>query len=183
MQNRVVHTLIAAAAAAFLVAPVGATAAIPCGTAKLIVPWSPGGGTDVIFRIVADAVNKAGANPQIQVVNISGQGGNKGAKEAAKAKPDGCTLFAIHQSAITSYFTGRVDFTWDAFEPVALLTRTPTIFGASPATPYNNLKELVAHAKKKPRHGPRRRHPGLDQPLHHAAARGRDGSQVQAHFL
>jgi tripartite-type tricarboxylate transporter receptor subunit TctC len=150
MQNKVLHTLIATAAAAFLLAPVGAAAAIPCGTAKLIVPWGPGGGTDVIFRIVADAVNKAGAKPQIQVVNISGQGGNKGAKEAVKAKPDGCTLFAIHQSAITSYFTGRVDFTWDAFEPVALLTRTPTIFGASPATPYNNLTELVAHAKKNP---------------------------------
>ena len=150
MQNKLFHTLIATAAAAFLLAPVGAAAEIPCGTAKLIVPWGPGGGTDVVFRIVADAVNKAGAKPQIQVVNISGQGGNKGAKEAVKAKPDGCTLFAIHQSAITSYFTGRVDFTWDAFEPVALLTRTPTIFGANTATPYNNLKELVAHAKKNP---------------------------------
>ena len=150
MQIRVSHTLIAAAAAVFLVAPVGAAAQIPCGTAKLIVPWSPGGGTDVVFRIIADAVNNAGAKPQIQVVNISGQGGNKGAKEAVGAKPDGCTLFAIHQSAITSYFTGRVDFTWDAFEPVALLTRTPTIFGANPDVPYNNLKELVAHAKKNP---------------------------------
>jgi tripartite-type tricarboxylate transporter receptor subunit TctC len=123
---------------------------IPCSTAKLIVPWGAGGGTDVIFRIVADAANKAGAEPQIQVVNISGQGGNKGAKEAVKAKPDGCTLFAIHQSAITSYFTGRVDFSVEAFDTVALLTRTPAIIGANAAVPYNNVTELVAAAKANP---------------------------------
>ena len=126
------------------------SADIPCDTAKLIVPWKAGGGTDVIFRLLSDAANKAGAKPQIQVVNIGGQGGNKGAKEAQAAKPDGCTLFAIHQSAITSYFTGRVDFTWDAFEPVALLTRTPPIYGAHKDTPFNNVTELVSYAKDNP---------------------------------
>ena len=131
-------------------APVQAAVNIPCGTAKLIVPWGAGGGTDVIFRLFVDAANKAGAKPQIQVVNIGGQGGNKGAKEARKAKPDGCTLFAIHQSAITSYFTGRVDFSVEAFTPVALLTRTPAIFGANPEVPYNNLTDLIAAAKKAP---------------------------------
>jgi putative tricarboxylic transport membrane protein len=140
------------AATAGSAAPQNAEAAvdIPCRTAKLIVPWGAGGGTDVIFRVFVDAANKAGASPEIQVVNIGGQGGNKGAKEAVKAKPDGCTLFAIHQSAITSYLNGRVDFTWDAFEPVAMLTRTPAIFGANPDVPYNNVTELVAAAKAKP---------------------------------
>ncbi len=152
MKKSFTSSLLAAAAVAVAMTagPVQAAPEIPCGTAKLIVPWSPGGGTDVIFRIITEAVNKAGAKPQIQVVNIPGQGGNKGAKEAVKAKPDGCTLFAIHQSAITSYFTGRVDFSVEAFEPVALLTRTPTIFGANPDVPYNNLTEMVANAKKRP---------------------------------
>lgn len=138
-------------ATAAALAPVSAGAAdIPCSTAKLIVPWGAGGDTDVLFRIFAEVANKHGANPQLQVVNIGGQGGNKGAKEAKAAKPDGCTLFAIHQSAITSYFTGRVDFTWDAFEPVALLIRTPAIIGANPDVPYNNTTELVAYAKAHP---------------------------------
>ncbi|WP_420403854.1 Bug family tripartite tricarboxylate transporter substrate binding protein [Nisaea sp.] len=129
----------------------GAQAAdLPCRTAKLIVPWGAGGGTDVIFRQFVESVNAAGAKPQLQVVNIGGQGGNKGAKEARGSKPDGCTLFAIHQSALTSFFNGRVDFTWDAFEPVALLTRTPAIIGANPDVPYNNVKELVETAKKAP---------------------------------
>lgn len=139
-----------AAAAAMAMVSINPAAAIPCGTAKLIVPWGAGGGTDVIFRIIVEAANKAGAEPQLQVVNMGGQGGNKGAKEARKAKPDGCTLFAIHQSALSSFLTGRVDFTWDAFEPVALLTRTPTIYGANTDVPYNDLNELVAYAKKNP---------------------------------
>ncbi len=142
--------LIAAVAAGTVPNNASAAADISCRTAKLIVPWGAGGGTDVIFRVFVEAVNNQGAEPQLQVVNIGGQGGNKGAKEAVKAKADGCTLFAIHQSAITSYLNGRVDFTWDAFEPVAMLTRTPAIFGANPDVPYNNITELVTAAKAKP---------------------------------
>jgi tripartite-type tricarboxylate transporter receptor subunit TctC len=123
----------------------------PCSTARLIVPWGAGGGTDVIFRVFENAVNAQGGNVQLQVVNIPGQGGNKGAKEARKAKADGCTLFAIHQSAITSYFNGRVDFTWDAFEPVSLLTRTPAIIGANPDVPFEDVTGLVKAAKAEPR--------------------------------
>lgn len=140
----------ATASVALAGAPGAEAADLPCRTAKLIVPWGAGGGTDVIFRQFVEAANAAGAKPQIQVVNIGGQGGNKGAKEARGSKPDGCTLFAIHQSALTSFFNGRVDFTWDAFEPVALLTRTPAIIGANPDVPYNNVKELVEAAKKAP---------------------------------
>jgi tripartite-type tricarboxylate transporter receptor subunit TctC len=139
-----------AAAAAAGVAPAVQAADFSCSTAKLIVPWKPGGGTDVIFRIYANAINGYGAKPQIQVVNISGQGGNKGAKEAAKSKPDGCTLFAIHQSAITSYLNGRIDFTWDAFETVSLLTDSPDIVGAAGDAPWNSLKEMLDVGRNSP---------------------------------
>lgn len=141
---------LATASVAFANVPTAQSADLSCRTAKLIVPWGAGGGTDVIFRQFVEAANEAGATPKLQVVNIGGQGGNKGANEARKAKPDGCTLFAIHQSALTSFFNGRVDFTWDAFEPVSLLTRTPAIIGANADVPYNNIKELVAAAKKAP---------------------------------
>lgn len=123
---------------------------LDCKTAKLIVPWGAGGGTDVVFRIFANAINESGAKPQLQVINMGGQGGNKGAKEARKAKPDGCTLFAIHQSAITSYLNGRVDFTWDAFEPVSLVTNSPEIIGASAKVPWNNFAEFKKAALAAP---------------------------------
>lgn len=150
MRKGFIATLAAGAAVLSVFAAGSAMAAPPCSTAKLIVPWKPGGGTDVIFRIFANNINDSGAKPRIQVVNISGQGGNKGAKEARKAKPDGCTLFAIHQSAITSHLNGRVDFTWDAFETVALLTSSPDIVGAAGNAPYDSMADLIAAAKAAP---------------------------------
>ena len=139
-----------AVATAAGILPVAQAAEFSCSTAKLIVPWKPGGGTDVIFRIYANAINGYGGKPQLQVVNISGQGGNKGAKEAKKSKPDGCTLFAIHQSAITSYLNGRIDFTWNAFDTVSLLTDSPDIVGAAGNAPWNNLTEMLDAGRKNP---------------------------------
>ena len=123
---------------------------LPCSTAKLIVPWGAGGDTDIIFRLLVDQANKDGAKPRLQVVNVSGQGGNKGAKDAKAAAPDGCTLFAMHDSAIISFLAGRVNFTWNAFEPIASVAYTPEVVGANAATPFNDMKEFVAAAKKAP---------------------------------
>jgi len=143
---------IATGFAAFMAVAVAPAHAVelPCSTAKLIVPWGAGGDTDIIFRLLADEANKEGAKPKLQVVNVSGQGGNKGAKDAKAAAPDGCTLFAMHDSAIISYLAGRVNFTWNAFEPIASVSYTPSVIGANEATPYNNMKQFVEAAKKAP---------------------------------
>ncbi len=123
---------------------------IPCKTAKLIVPWKAGGGTHVLFSIFEKTIQNLDVTPKIKVVTVPGQGGNKGAKEARKAKADGCTLFAIHQSAITSYLNGRIDFSFEAFDTVALLTSTPDILGAAGSAPWNTLAELDQAAKAAP---------------------------------
>ena len=146
--------LAAAIPAAFLAATLSATAApaadLSCGTAKLIVPWKAGGGTHIIFSLFEQAINKTDVPTKIQVVTIPGQSGNKGAKEARKAKADGCTLFAIHQSAIVGYLNGRVDFTWDAFDMVAQVTSTPEILGASGKAPYADLDAMLSDATSNP---------------------------------
>lgn len=123
---------------------------LSCSTAKLIVPWTAGGGTHIIFSQMEKTIQEMDVPVKLQVVTVPGQGGNKGAKEALKAKADGCTLFAIHQSAITSYLNGRVDFTWDAFDMVAQLTSTPEIMGAAGSVPWNTVGELVSAAKEAP---------------------------------
>jgi tripartite-type tricarboxylate transporter receptor subunit TctC len=123
---------------------------LPCSTAKLIVPRGVGGDTDTIFRLLVDQANEDGAKPRLQVVNVSGQGGNKGAKGTKASAPDGCTLFAKHDSAIINYLAGRVNFTWSAFEPIASVSYTPEVVGANAATPLNDMKEFVAAAKKAP---------------------------------
>ena len=130
--------------------PVQAAVKIPCTTAKLIVPWGAGGGTHVLFSIFEKTIQEMDITPKIKVVTIPGQGGNKGAKVAAKSKPDGCTLFAIHQSAITSFLNGRINFSYPAFETVALLTSTPDIIGAAGDVPWNSMGELLKAAKAAP---------------------------------
>lgn len=125
---------------------------LPCSTAKLIVPWGAGGGTHILFTLFEKTIQGLDVGTKLKVVTIGGQGGNKGAKEAAKAKPDGCTLFAIHQSAFTSYLNGRIDFHFDGFEPIALVTSTPDIVGASTKVPWNTFaemkKDVLAHPGK-----------------------------------
>jgi tripartite-type tricarboxylate transporter receptor subunit TctC len=139
--------------AAFTLLAAGAPAwsqEFPCEAAKLVVPWARGGATDLIYRAIATSANNVGAPPKLQIVNVSGQGGAKGAKQVQRAKPDGCTLLAVHQSIFTSYFIGRLKFTWDAFDPIALLTTTPAIVGASMKTPYSDMPGLVDSARAKP---------------------------------
>jgi len=123
---------------------------LPCRAVRMIVPWNAGGDTDLIFRPVAEAVNALAPKAPLQVVNIGGQSGNKGAREARAAKPDGCTLLAMHDSQITTFLAGGVDFTWDVFQPVALLTYTPSMVAAGTKTPYNDLAGLIDYAKKNP---------------------------------
>ena len=105
----------------------------------------------MIFTIFEKTIAEMDVTPKIKVVTVPGQGGNKGAKEAAKAKPDGCTMVAVHQSIFTSYFMGRLKFSWEAFDPLVLLTTTPAIVGASAKTPFDDMPELIAAAREKPK--------------------------------
>lgn len=148
--KKLLTTTIAAAAFAVAGSFSAQAADIPCDTAKLIVPWKAGGGTHVIFSIFEKTIAEMDITPKIQVVTVPGQGGNKGAKQAAKAKADGCTLFAIHQSAVTSYLNGRVDFQYDGFDTVANLTSTPDIVGAAKDTPYKDFASFKEFAEKNP---------------------------------
>ncbi len=150
MHNVLKTTLASAAALALLGTVPGQAADIPCDTAQLIVPWKAGGGTHVIFSEFEKTIQELDVQPKIQVVTVPGQGGNKGAKEAAKAAPDGCTLFAIHQSAVTSFLNGRIDFQFDGFETVANLTKTPDIVGANADTPFKTFEEFKTYAEENP---------------------------------
>ena len=154
MSKKILGTFAGAAAiagAAIVAAPQPVHAAdFSCSTARIIVPWGAGGGTGVIFGTFEKAINATGVKPALKMVTIPGQGGGKGAKEAFKAKPDGCTLFAIHQHILVNFINGVTNFNWDGFEPVAMLTDTPEIIGAGGHVPYKDLKGMLAAVKAKP---------------------------------
>jgi putative tricarboxylic transport membrane protein len=126
-----------------------AGAAYPDRPIKMIVPWAAGGDTDAIFRVLASAMEKHLGKPVV-IVNITGASGTVGARETKKSPADGYTILSIHDFIHTTYHTGVSELTYKDFDPVALLTSTPSVFAAYAKTPWNSMKELIEDAKKRP---------------------------------
>ena len=138
-----------AAALAVSMLPAFAFAAYPERPIKLVVPWAAGGDTDVIYRTFAPLMQKY-LNGTIVVANVGGASGTKGAKEAKDSPADGYTIFAIHDSIHSTYYTGVADVNYGDFEPLCLVSSTPSVVTASPKTPWKDMKALIADAKARP---------------------------------
>jgi tripartite-type tricarboxylate transporter receptor subunit TctC len=128
-------------------------AAYPDRPIKLIVPYPPGGATDVIGRILAKNLGES-LGQQVLVENRGGAGGNIGAEAVAKANPDGYTLL---MGAVTSHSTMatlekgklRYDLLKD-FTPVMIVGSVPLVVVVNPNVPVRTLKGLVDYAKANP---------------------------------
>ena len=123
----------------------------PSRFVTVIVSFPAGGPTDVLARAIAtDLADKLGQ--QFVVENRSGAGGNVGAASVAKAAPDGHTLLFATTSVVNNRFMYR-NATFDAdrdFVPVILISKTPIVLVASPATGLKSLDALIARAKAEP---------------------------------
>jgi tripartite-type tricarboxylate transporter receptor subunit TctC len=123
----------------------------PSRHVTIVVAFPAGGPTDVLARAVAaDLADKLGQ--QFVVENRSGAGGNVGAASVAKAAPDGHTLFFATTSVVNNRFMYR-NASFDAdrdFVPVILISKTPIVLVASPATGLKSLDALIARAKAEP---------------------------------
>lgn len=136
-------------AVALLAVPALAGAAYPEKPIKMIVPWAAGGDTDAIKRVVANAMEKHLGQPVV-VVNITGASGTVGAREAKNAPPDGYTIYSTHDYIHTTYYTGVSDVSYKDFEPVCLITSTPSILAAYGKATWSTMKELLDDARKRP---------------------------------
>ena len=150
MQRRTM-ILGAAGAAALSSLPFQAALAssFPEKEVKLIVPFKPGGATDIIYRVTSEAAVKTFGKP-IVIVNMGGAGGSKGARFVKGAPPDGYTALAGHDFLFTTYYGKLSNFQYTAFEPVCLLTQTPNIIVARPGLPFRDFHGLVEYLKKNP---------------------------------
>ncbi len=148
------RTFIAAAGALALGAALGARAedAYPTKPIRILVPFPPAGGTDVLSRAIAHAIT---LNTQWSFVieNRPGAGGNIGLDAAAKAPPDGYTIAMGQTSNLAVnpalYSSMPFDPVKD-FVPIALLSTQPLILVVAADAPYKSLADLVAAAKAKP---------------------------------
>jgi len=143
---------IALAAAGLLAgAPVHAADAWPSRPITLVVPFAPGGTTDILGRIVGQKLSEALKQPVV-IDNRAGAGGTVGAGFAARAAADGSTFFLAtiaHAIAPGLYKSLPYDFEKD-LDPVGLVATTPNVLIVHPSLPVHNVGELVAYIKAHP---------------------------------
>jgi tripartite-type tricarboxylate transporter receptor subunit TctC len=118
---------------------------------RVIVPFPPGAGVDIVTRLVAVKLSIA-MGQQFIVENRSGAGGNVGAAEAARAAPDGYTLLAAPSSiAVSQSLYKNLSFNVEKdFRSVAMMASVPFVLVVNPTVPAQSVAELIALAKSKP---------------------------------
>ncbi len=125
--------------------------AYPNRPIRLIVPFPPGGPTDVMGRLISAALSEK-LGQQVYVDNRPGAGSTLAGKIAANAEPDGYTLLLGSAATLAIGPTLYRDAEYDpnAFVPVAMVADVPYVMVASPKTPVASVAELIAYAKSHP---------------------------------
>ena len=145
LQNSVAITL-------FAIASIASAQTWPAKPVTFVVPFAPGGGTDISARTIAARLAiKWGQS--VVVENRGGAGGILGADAVAKAKPDGYTLLIANVgiTSINPALYTKLPYNPDtAFTPISLVCELPFVLMASPSFPPNSVKELIAFSKAKP---------------------------------
>jgi tripartite-type tricarboxylate transporter receptor subunit TctC len=124
----------------------------PNRAVKIIVSAPPGGGLDIVARVVADRLAKRWGHPFV-VENRPGAGGNLGAEAVAQAEPDGYTLLAAQPAPLTINVVlyKKLNFDPTAFEPLAIMSSIPNTLVVRSDFPASTVQELIAFARANPR--------------------------------
>ena len=126
--------------------------AYPAKPIRFVVPWAPGGSTDVLARIIAQKLNESWGQPML-VENRPGASGNLGSDVVAKAAPDGYTILVGSMSthAMNGALYAKMPFKpVDDFAPVAILAYVTNVLVAHPSVKANTVAELIAFARANP---------------------------------
>ena len=132
-------------------APLYAQQAYPAKPIRLILPFPPGGSTDIVARLIGQKLTESWGQP-VLIENRPGAGGNIAAETAARAAPDGYTLFQVNvANAIGATLYPKLSYDLiTSFAPVIQLATTPYVLLAHPTVPAKNTAELIALAKARP---------------------------------
>src|SRR5215467_16121885 len=124
----------------------------PSRPVKLIVPFPPGGSTDILARALGHGLSNELAQAVI-IDNRPGAGGSIGAEAAAKAAPDGYTIMMGHLGTLAVNVGIYKNLPYDpvkSFAPVCLMAIVPSVLVVNPSLPVYSVSDLIAYAKKHP---------------------------------
>lgn len=121
----------------------------PTHPVEFIVPWSPGGGSDTLMRIVAKYLGE-NLGVAVPVINKPGVAGTLGLMEAVDKPNDGYTIAQIHEGLPTAYHLGITEINYDDFLPVASMTSSPQYLAVGQDFPADTMEEFVEYAKEHP---------------------------------
>ena len=141
----------AAAILAVLAAPQPAAAGYPDHPVKVIAPFTAGGPTDLVARLLADKLSQS-LKQQFYVEDRPGAGGNIGMVQAARSAPDGYTILVASSSYVVnpSLYTNKPYDPFTDFAPVSLAAAAPNMLVVHPSVPAKTVKELVALLQANP---------------------------------
>ena len=135
------------------IAPLAAHAqTYPAKTVRIIVPFAPGGATDIVTRLLAQKLTEAWGQ-QVVADNRAGAGGNIGGELAAKSPPDGYTLFMTSGSIVTANQYMYRKLPWNPEKDLVAITNVasgPQIVAVHPSFPAKGIKDMIALAKAQP---------------------------------
>jgi tripartite-type tricarboxylate transporter receptor subunit TctC len=134
-----------------LVCPPAFAQTFPTKPLQIIVPLAPGGGTDLLARVIADKLRDKFGQP-VTVENRSGAAGNIGADAVFKAAPDGHTLLFTQPAplVVNKALYGKLTFEPEQFVPIALVSIQDIMLAVNPKVPASSLPELIAYARANP---------------------------------
>ncbi len=123
----------------------------PSKPIRFILPFPPGGGTDILGRIISERL-AANLGQPVVIENRGGAGGNVGAEAAAKSAPDGYTIVLVAPSlAISPSLYSKLNYDpVKDFAPISLVATVPNVMITHPSVPARTLQEFIALAKSKP---------------------------------
>jgi tripartite-type tricarboxylate transporter receptor subunit TctC len=116
---------------------------------KIVVPYTPGSGPDIISRLLGEQIGRANG-PTVLVENRPGAGTVIGTEAAARAEPDGTTVLLVANSYVINPSLRKVNYTLASFEPLCNLAATPMVLVVQSSSPWRSVQELVADAKAQP---------------------------------